>query len=45
MLKLINKHDLMGKYTNTRWFNVIAWATAIVVTGLSLVLVWNTVHG
>jgi NRAMP (natural resistance-associated macrophage protein)-like metal ion transporter len=45
MLKLINKHDLMGKYTNTLWFNVIAWATAIIVTGLSLVLVWNTVHG
>ena len=45
MLKLINKHDLMGKYTNTLWFNVIAWATAIIVTGLSLVLVWNTIHG
>jgi NRAMP (natural resistance-associated macrophage protein)-like metal ion transporter len=44
MLKLINKHDLMGKYTNTRWFNVIAWATAIIVTGLSLILVWNTLH-
>jgi len=45
MLKLINKHDLMGKYTNTHWFNVIAWATAIIVTALSLVLVWNTLHG
>jgi Mn2+/Fe2+ NRAMP family transporter len=45
MLKLINKHDLMGKYTNTRWFNVIAWLTAIIVTALSLVLVWNTLHG
>ncbi len=45
MLKLINKHDLMGKYTNNRWFNVIAWATAIIVTALSLVLVWNTLHG
>jgi NRAMP (natural resistance-associated macrophage protein)-like metal ion transporter len=44
MLKLINKHDLMGKYTNTHWFNVIAWATAIIVTGLSLILVWNTLH-
>jgi NRAMP (natural resistance-associated macrophage protein)-like metal ion transporter len=44
MLKLINKHDLMGKYTNTRWFNVIAWTTAIIVTTLSLVLVWNTLH-
>jgi NRAMP (natural resistance-associated macrophage protein)-like metal ion transporter len=45
MLKLINKHDLMGKYTNKHWFNVIAWATAIIVTALSLVLVWNTLHG
>lgn len=45
MLKLINKHDLMGKYTNTHWFNVIAWTTAIIVTALSLVLVWNTLHG
>ena len=44
MLKLINKHDLMGKYTNTRWFNIIAWTTAIIVTALSLVLVWNTLH-
>jgi len=44
MLKLINKHELMGKYTNTRWFNVIAWTTAIIVTALSLVLVWNTLH-
>ena len=44
MLKLINKHELMGKYTNSRWFNIIAWVTAIIVTGLSL-LVWNTLHG
>jgi Mn2+/Fe2+ NRAMP family transporter len=45
MLKLINKHELMGKYTNTRLFNVIAWATAIIVTALSLILVWNNLHG
>jgi NRAMP (natural resistance-associated macrophage protein)-like metal ion transporter len=45
MLKLINKHELMGKYTNTRLFNVIAWTTAIIVTALSLVLVWNNLHG
>jgi NRAMP (natural resistance-associated macrophage protein)-like metal ion transporter len=44
MLKLINKHELMGKYTNSRWLNIIAWATAIIVTILSLILVWNTVH-
>jgi NRAMP (natural resistance-associated macrophage protein)-like metal ion transporter len=45
MLKLINKHELMGKYTNTGWLNAIAWTTAIIVTALSLVLVWNTLHG
>jgi Mn2+/Fe2+ NRAMP family transporter len=45
MLKLINKHELMGKYTNNRWLNVIAWVTAIIVITLSLWLVWNTLHG
>jgi Mn2+/Fe2+ NRAMP family transporter len=45
MLRLINKHDLMGKYTNSRWFNIIAWMTAIIVIALSLILVWNTFHG
>jgi NRAMP (natural resistance-associated macrophage protein)-like metal ion transporter len=45
MLKLINKHDLMGKYTNSHWFNAIAWLTAIIVIALSCALVWNTLHG
>ena len=45
MLKLINKHDLMGSYTNKPWFNVIAWTTVIIVTSLSFILVWNTLHG
>src|SRR6202046_2497634 len=35
MLKLINRQELMGKYINTRLFNVIAWATAIIVTARS----------
>jgi Mn2+/Fe2+ NRAMP family transporter len=45
MLKLINKKDLMGKYTNSYWFNGVAWATAVIVIGLSLVLMWNTLFG
>jgi len=45
MLKLINKFDLMGKYTNPTWFNWLAWATAAIVIGLSLVLVFNSLHG
>ena len=42
MLKLINKHELMGDYTNSPWFNAVAWSTAIIVIGLSLVMVVNT---
>jgi NRAMP (natural resistance-associated macrophage protein)-like metal ion transporter len=45
MLRLINKHELMGKYTNRLWFDVVAWSTAAIVTGLSLVMVWNSLHG
>jgi Mn2+/Fe2+ NRAMP family transporter len=35
MLILINKKELMGEYTNTRLFNIIAWATTIIVVVLS----------
>ncbi len=45
MLLLINKHELMGGYTNKRWFNAAAWATAVIVTGLSLVMMWNGLRG
>jgi len=37
MLLLVNRKDLMGKHTNSRWFDGIAWATAIVVSVLSIV--------
>ena len=40
MLILINKPELMGKHTNNRWFNLIAWATAIIVIGLSIAIVF-----
>ncbi len=38
MLRLIRKSELMGRFTNPVWFDVLAWATAILVTVLSLVL-------
>ena len=44
MLKLINKHELMGKHTNSTWFNWVAWITAAIVIGLSLVMVENQLH-
>ena len=40
MLVLINKPELMGKHTNNRWFNVIAWATAVIVIGLSVAMLF-----
>jgi Mn2+/Fe2+ NRAMP family transporter len=45
MLKLINKHELMGDYTNPAWFNWIAWTTAVIVIGLSLTMLFNQLHG
>jgi NRAMP (natural resistance-associated macrophage protein)-like metal ion transporter len=31
MLLLVNKPDLMGKYVNSRIFNIVAWATAVIM--------------
>ena len=45
MLRLINKHELMGKYTNKLWLDGIAWLTVVIVTTLSLMIVWNSLHG
>lgn len=41
MLILINRKDLMGEHTNSRWFNIIAWLTAIIVIGLSLAMLFT----
>jgi Mn2+/Fe2+ NRAMP family transporter len=45
MLKLINNKDLMGKYTNSHWFNIVAYATAVIVVGLTVVMLWQSVSG
>ncbi len=45
MLRLINKHELMGEHTNSHWFNVVAWGTAGIVIVLSLVLMFNGLVG
>jgi NRAMP (natural resistance-associated macrophage protein)-like metal ion transporter len=42
MLRLINNKELMGKHTNSRLFNVIAYATAVIVVGLTLVMLWQS---
>lgn len=39
MLKLINDKRLMGRYTNGRVFNILAWITVVIVILLTVVLV------
>ncbi len=41
MLLLINKKDLMGSYRNSRLFNVIAWATTVIMIALTLAWFWT----
>ena len=45
MLLLINKKELMGEYVNSRLFNVVAWATAIIIIGLTIALFWTLQSG
>ena len=45
MILLINKTDLMGEWINSRWFNLVSWATVVVMIGLTLALVGITVRG
>jgi NRAMP (natural resistance-associated macrophage protein)-like metal ion transporter len=45
MLMLINRADLMGEYKNSRLWNVIAWATSIIVIGMTLVMLWGMMPG
>ncbi len=40
MLILINRKDLMGEHVNSRAFNIIAWATSVIVIGLNVALVF-----
>ncbi len=39
MLLLINDKSLMGEYTNSKTFDIIAWATVIIMIVLTLILV------
>ena len=36
MLKLVNKVELMGTYTNSRLGNIIAWGTSAIMIGLTV---------
>ncbi len=41
MLLLINRKELMGTYVNGHLFNVVAWATTVVMIGLTIAWFWT----
>jgi Mn2+/Fe2+ NRAMP family transporter len=45
MLMLINRADLMGEHKNSRLWNVIAWATSLIVIGMTMVMLWGMMPG
>jgi len=45
MILLINKQDLMNEWTNSRAFNMVSWATVVVMIGLTLAWVGITMRG
>ena len=42
MLLLINDKRLMGQYRNSKFFNIIAWSTVVIVIALTLALTVTT---
>jgi len=42
MLVIVNDRKIMGDHVNTRTFNIIAWATAIVAVTLSVILMFTS---
>ncbi|MGA8152920.1 MAG: Nramp family divalent metal transporter [Terriglobales bacterium] len=41
MLLLVNKKELMGEYVNSRIYNIIAWATTVIMTLLTIAYLWT----
>ena len=41
MLLLVNKKELMGEYVNSRFYDVIAWTTTVVMIVLSVAFLWT----
>lgn len=44
MVRLINKTELMGEWTNPKWFNVVSWVSVVVIIGMTLAYVGMSVR-
>jgi Mn2+/Fe2+ NRAMP family transporter len=45
MLLLVNKKEIMGEYVSSPLYNVIAWATTVIMVGLTLAWFWTLRSG
>lgn len=45
MLKLVNRRDIMGNQTNSRFGNVIAVSTSAIMILLTVALIWTSITG
>ncbi len=42
MLLLINKRELMGRHTNSRFFNIVAWLTTAIMIVLTMMMLFGS---
>jgi NRAMP (natural resistance-associated macrophage protein)-like metal ion transporter len=45
VLLLVNDKELMGEYTNSRWYNVASWFTVAVMIGLTIAMAIAQMRG
>jgi Mn2+/Fe2+ NRAMP family transporter len=45
VLLLINDRELMGKYTNSRWYNVVSWTTVGIMISLTIAMLVAQARG
>jgi Mn2+/Fe2+ NRAMP family transporter len=45
ILLLVNNHEVMGENVNNRLQNILGWGTALLVSALSIILVFRSVAG
>jgi Mn2+/Fe2+ NRAMP family transporter len=45
LMRLVNNKELMGRYTNNRFYNIMAWGAIVGVIGVTLLLIVSSFYG
>jgi len=45
VIVLINDRELMGRYVNSRWYNIVSWGTVGTMVALTIAMVIATARG